>query len=252
MKHDASPEGKNSPVENLPACGRSAPTNPLMASITEYITHLLAQSQATFQQLGFWGVLLFAAGIVVAQMAILPLSPVALAAGAIFGFWWGFIAITLGTNVGAAVNFLLSRYIAREAISRRLGHNEKFRMIDAAVGREGWKIIVLLRLCPLPYGLANYCYGLTAIRFWPYFFATCFTIIPANAFFVWLGASTRAFAGEGAHAHHPGEKVLLVIGLIAGFCALSYITRLAKAAVDKVERVVKPEETPAPEPAEIP
>ena len=226
------------------------PTNPPMASLTEYITHLLAQSQATFQHLGFWGVLLFGAGIVVINAAILPLSPVALASGAIFGFWGGLLAITLGTNIGGAVNFLIARYVARDTIARRLGHNERFRLIDAAVGREGWKIIVLLRLCPLPYGLSSYCYGLTAIRFWPYFFATFITIIPANCLFVWFGTTTRAFAGEGAHAHHPGEKALMVIGLIAGFCALSYITRLAKAAVEKVEREAAP--PVAPQPVEIP
>jgi uncharacterized membrane protein YdjX (TVP38/TMEM64 family) len=212
-----------------------------MASITEFITHLLAQSQETFQHWGALGVLIYAAGILGLCVVILPLSPFAVAAGAIFGFWGGLIAITIGTNAGSVLNFLLSRYIARKPISRRLEHHEKFRLIDAAVGREGWKIIALLRLCPLPFGLANYCYGLTAIRLWPYSVATFFAIIPANCFFVWLGASTHAFTG-GKHAAHPGEKILLVIGLAAGFCALSYITRLAKAAVEKVESA-------APEPA---
>jgi uncharacterized membrane protein YdjX (TVP38/TMEM64 family) len=215
-----------------------------MASITEFITHLLAQSQETFHHLGALGVFLYAAGIVVLGAAILPLSPFAIAAGAIFGFWGGFIAITIGTNLGSVFNFLLARYIARDTISRRLANHEKFRVIDAAVGREGWKIIALLRLCPLPFGLANYCYGLTAIRLWPYNIATFLAIIPANCFFVWLGASTHVFTGA-KHASHPGEKVLLVIGLAAGFCALNYITRLAKAAVEKVE-------TSVPEPAEAP
>jgi uncharacterized membrane protein YdjX (TVP38/TMEM64 family) len=137
-----------------------------MASITEFITHLLAQSQETFQHLGALGILIYSAGMVVLGAAILPLSPFAVAAGAIFGFWGGVIAITIGTNGVSVVNFLLARYIARKTISRRLSNHEKFRLIDAAVGREGWKIIALLRFCPLPFGLANYCYGLTAIRLW--------------------------------------------------------------------------------------
>jgi len=218
-----------------------------MASITEFITHLLAQSQEWFQHLGAIGVLIYSAGVVALGVVILPLSPFAMGAGAIFGFWGGVIAITLGTNAGAAINFFLSRYIAREAISRRLSNHEKFRVIDAAVGREGGKIIALLRLCPLPFGLANYCYGLTAIQFWPYSIATFFAIIPANCFFVWLGASTHAFV-ESKDAKHPGHTIILVVGLLAGFCALSYITRLAKAAVDKTEKL----ESPAPEPAEAP
>jgi uncharacterized membrane protein YdjX (TVP38/TMEM64 family) len=218
-----------------------------MASITEYITHLLAQSQETFQHLGALGVLIYSAGIVVLGAAIVPLSPLAMGAGAIFGFWGGFLAITLGTNGASALNFLIARYVARKPISRRLANHEKFRVIDAAVGREGWKIIALLRLCPLPFGLANYCYGLTAIRFWPYFIATFFAIIPANCFFVWLGASTHAFV-EDRNAKHPGHMIILGVGLVAGFFALRYITRLAKAAVEKIEKV----ESPAPEPAQTP
>jgi uncharacterized membrane protein YdjX (TVP38/TMEM64 family) len=226
---------------------RNAPILSPMASITESITHLLAQSQETFQHMGPLGIVAYSAGIVVLGVAMMPLSPFAMGAGAIFGFWGGLLAITLGTNAGGVLNFLLSRYIARKAISRRLENHEKFRVIDAAVGREGGKIIALLRLCPLPFGLANYCYGLTAIRFWPYFFATFAAIIPANCFFVWLGASTHTFVVNKGE-RHPMHTILLVVGLIAGFCALSYITRLAKAAVAKVEK----EETPAPEPAPTP
>jgi uncharacterized membrane protein YdjX (TVP38/TMEM64 family) len=193
----------------------------------------------TLQHLGWIGVLAYSGGLVVLGLILTPLAPFALGAGAIFGVWGGVVAITLGTNLGAALNFLLSRYVARAAIARRLAHHEKFRLIDAAIGHEGWKIIALLRLCPMPFGLANYCYGLTAIRFWPYFFATFFAIIPANCFFVWLGATAHdglaAVTGT-QHARHPGEYVLLGLGLVAAFCALNYITRLAKAAVAKADR----------------
>ena len=113
-----------------------------------------------------------------------------------------------------------------------------FRSIDGAVGREGWKIIALLRLCPIPFGLANYAYGLTAIGFWPYFLATFFAIIPANCFFVWLGTSAHhglAAATGAEHARHPGEYAFLAVGLIAFFLVLRHITKLAKAAVAKGE-----------------
>jgi uncharacterized membrane protein YdjX (TVP38/TMEM64 family) len=128
--------------------------------------------------------------------------------------------------------------VARGAVNRYLAHHEKFRLIDAAIGREGGKIVALLRLCPLPFGLANYAYGITAVGFWPYFIATFFAIIPANCFFVWFGASAHeglAAATGAAHARHPGEYVLLAVGLVAGFCALNYIARIAKAAVSRTE-----------------
>jgi uncharacterized membrane protein YdjX (TVP38/TMEM64 family) len=75
----------------------------------------------------------------------------AVAAGLIFGLGRGWVAITLGTGLGAAINFLIARYVARGVISRRLASHEKFRLIDARsdakVGRL-WRCCVLCR-CPL-------------------------------------------------------------------------------------------------------
>ena len=220
-----------------------------MSAILHQLLTSLDQWHQTLQQLGWLGVLGFAAGLLVLQMVFIPLSVFAVAAGAIFGFWKGILAVTIGTNAGAVVNFLLSRYVARGAVTRYLAHHEKFRLIDAAVGREGGKIIALLRLCPLPFGLCNYLYGLTAVPFWPSTIATFFAIIPANCFFVWIGASAHeglaAATGTG-HAHKPGEYALLGLGLIAGFCALNYIARIAKAAVSRAhpEAAPTPGETP--------
>ncbi|MHA3775086.1 TVP38/TMEM64 family protein [Verrucomicrobiota bacterium sgz303538] len=207
-----------------------------MSALVERLLQQILALQHTFLELGWLGVLAYAAVIAVFQMTMLPLSPLAIAGGLIFGPQRGFIALTLGTGAGAAINFMISRHIARDPFARRLGQNEKFRLIDAAIGREGWKIVALLRFCPIPFGLANFCYGLTAIPFWPYFVATVLAIIPGNLFFTWLGATAheglQAVVGAG-RPRHPGEYALMVAGLLAGFAALTYITKIARAAVAK-------------------
>jgi uncharacterized membrane protein YdjX (TVP38/TMEM64 family) len=215
-----------------------------MSALLHDLLSRLDQWHDTLQQLGWIGVLGYAIALVILQMIFIPLAVFGMAGGAIFGFWKGVLAITIGTNAGAVVNFFLSRYVARGAVNRYLAHHEKFRLIDAAVGREGGKIIALLRLCPLPFGLANYAYGLTSVTFTQYFIATFFAIIPANCFFVWLGASAHeglAAATGGTHAKHPGEYVLLGVGMVAGFVALNYIARVAKAAIAKGESAPKTE-----------
>lgn len=207
-----------------------------MSSFLAWLVDRLTASQQFFEQLGWLGVMLYAGIIVLVQVFLTPLSPIAVAGGFIFGLGRGFTAITLGTAIGAAVNFAISRYVARGFVASRLERHEKFRLIDAAIGREGWIVIALLRFCPIPFGLANFCYGLTAIRFWPYMLATVFAIIPGNFFFAWLGATAhaglRAALGEG-RPRHPFEYVLMGLGLVASFTALAYITRLARAAIAK-------------------
>jgi uncharacterized membrane protein YdjX (TVP38/TMEM64 family) len=211
-----------------------------MSAIVQHLLDRLDLWHDSLQQLGWLGVFGFAAGLVVLQMAFVPLSVFAVAGGAIFGFWKTLLAVTVGTNVGAAVNFLIARYVARGVVMRYLAHHEKFRLIDAAIGREGGKIVALLRLCPMPFGLCNYCYGLTAIPFWKYFLATFIAIIPANCFFVWVGSSAHEglkAATSGTHGHQTGNLVLLGVGIVAAYLALSYITRLAKAAIVRGEPV---------------
>ncbi|MEO8351857.1 MAG: VTT domain-containing protein [Chthoniobacteraceae bacterium] len=204
-----------------------------MSNLTEWLT----QSQEQFTRLGWMGVLGYAFIIMVVQVFCTPLSPLAMMGGMIFGFGRGYAAITLGTAGGAVVNFLLSRYILREPILRRLARSEKFRLIDQAIGQEGGRIVFLLRFCPIPFGFANYCFGLTAIPLIPYWIATVVAVVPANAFLTYIGVTTRAGldAAAGGSHRHPMEYVFMAVGILAFFFALRHVARVARQALAKRE-----------------
>jgi len=194
----------------------------------------LAESEQFFHHLGWMGVLAYAGIIVVAGLVSAPLSPLAIGAGVLFGLGRGIAAVELGTALAATINFLISRYLARGFVHRRVQKDERFRLIDEAIGREGWKIIALLRFVPMPFGFANYLYGLTAIPFWPYLFATFVAIIPANVSLSWLGATAHvglAAATGGGRPRHPLEYVFLGFGLCAAVAALMYVSKVARLAL---------------------
>ena len=70
--------------------------------------------------------------------------------------------------MGAAAAYLLGRYAFRTAVEKTTAKTPKFAAIDKAIGKNGWKIVALLRLSPVvPFNLSNYFFGLTAIRFLP-------------------------------------------------------------------------------------
>lgn len=200
------------------------------------LTHWLTVSQDYFHHLGWVGLLAYTGIIVAAQFFLAPLSPVAITGGFIFGMQEGLLSITAGTAAGAALNFLAARHVVRDKFAERIGRNAKFRSIDEALGEKGWRIIFLLRLCPIPFGFSNFAYGLTAIAFWPYFAATVVAIIPANIFFVWLGstaqASLEAVLGN-QRPRHPFEYALMGIGMVAGLAAMTSIGKTAKKALNK-------------------
>src|SRR5581483_6782707 len=139
--------------------------------------------------LGPWGPALFFALYVAATVLLLPASILTLGAGAFYGPVRGFALVWFSATAGAAAAFLVSRYLAREWVQTKLEGNSRFRSVDEAVGREGWKIIGLTRLTPLfPFNLLNYAFGISRVSFRDYILATWIGIVPGTAFYVYLGS----------------------------------------------------------------
>jgi hypothetical protein len=65
--------------------------------------------------------------------------------------------------------------------------------------------------------------------------ATVVAILPANFFFVWFGATSEDALEvlSGRSTVGTGKLVFAVIGLVAFFAVLTYVTRIARAAIAK-------------------
>ena len=193
--------------------------------------------QSWFSQMGVLGVLLYAGLYAFAAIAFIPCLPWTIAAGMFFGFLGGIVSVLIGSTIGAGVCFLIGRGLGRKAIAEKLRHNQRFSTIDHAVGKEGWKIVILLRMLPVPFGLSNYLYGLTSIDFWHYMFATWVGMLYGNIVFVYLGAIGRSSLESGKFGQrHPLEYVLMVVSFIAAFSVSTVLRRIARNAVAEAER----------------
>src|SRR5207244_1978568 len=95
------------------------------------------------------GVCALVLAYVLACVLLVPGSVMTLGAGFAFGLGLGFAAVFVGSNVGAALAFFLGRTLARGWIEKKVAGNARFRAIDQAVGRQGFKIVLLLRLSPV-------------------------------------------------------------------------------------------------------
>lgn len=185
----------------------------------------IPQFRAWVEGLGALAPVVFILGYAVATVAFIPGSALTLAAGAIFGVVEGTIYTLAGATLGASAAFLLARYVARGAIERRISGNSRFAAIDRAVGREGFKIVALLRLSPvLPFNLLNYALGLTRVRFLHYLAASV-AMLPGTLLYVYSGAAVGELAGG------VGNKVLLGVGLVATIVVTTFVTRLAGRAL---------------------
>ncbi|MGH7316374.1 MAG: TVP38/TMEM64 family protein, partial [Candidatus Rokuibacteriota bacterium] len=124
--------------------------------------------------------------------------------------------------------------LARGWVARRIEGNARFKAIDAAVAREGWKIVGLTRLSPVfPFNLLNYAFGVTRVSLRDYLLASWIGMMPGTVMYVYLGslAGDLAALGAGRRARTPAEWGFYVVGLLATVAVTVYVTRLARAAL---------------------
>jgi uncharacterized membrane protein YdjX (TVP38/TMEM64 family) len=183
---------------------------------------------------GAMGALLFGLGYIAAVVAFVPGSLLTMAAGTIFGLASGTAIVFLAATLGASAAFLVSRYLARPLVERRLAGNQRFAAIDRAIGQEGRKIVFLLRLSPLfPFNILNYLLGLTQVRFRDYVLASV-GMLPATMLFVYYGEILGDVARVASGAPIPRGReyyILLGIGLLATIVVTALLTRAARRAL---------------------
>src|SRR5205814_7165488 len=183
-------------------------------------------------KLGPWGPVIFVGLYVVATVLFVPGLVLTLGAGAVFGVALGSVCVSISATLGATAAFLVGRYLARDAIARKIQKHEKFATIDLAVAEEGWKIVLLTRLSPVfPFTLLNYAFGLTRVKLSHYVLASWIGMIPGTVMYVYLGSLVNI--GAGHRQRTTGEWVLYGIGLLATITVTVFVTRVARKALAK-------------------
>ncbi len=184
--------------------------------------------------LGALGPAAFILGYVAATVAFIPGAVLTLAAGAVFGLGPGVVYVMIGATAGASLAFLLARSVAREAIARRLAGNPRFAAIDRAVGREGFRIVLLLRLSPVfPFNMLNYGLGLTNVRFADYALASI-GMLPGSLLYTYSGflaGDVVRLAGNAGPERGPGYYAVVALGLAATIAVAALVTRTARRAI---------------------
>src|ERR1043166_2896553 len=197
-----------------------------------HVQDLLKAALDWIGKLGPWGPVIFVGLYIVATVLFIPGSVLTLGAGAVFGVVLGSIFVSISATLGATAAFLVGRYLARDAIARKIEKNEKFATIDRAVAQEGWTIVFLTRLSPVfPFTLLNYAFGLTRVRLSHYVLASWIGMIPGTVMYVYLGSLVNV--GAGHRQRTTGEGVLYGVGLLDTVAVTTLVTRVARKALAK-------------------
>jgi uncharacterized membrane protein YdjX (TVP38/TMEM64 family) len=181
--------------------------------------------------LGAWGPVIFIGVYIIGAVFLVPGSALTLGAGAVFGVFRGTLIVSVASTLAATAAFLIGRYLAREAVARRMQGQPRFSAIDRAVAQEGWKIVLLTRLSPIfPYTLLNYAFGLTQVKVGHYVLASWMGMLPGTVMYVYLGSLAQVV---GQRERTMGEWILYATGLLATLGVTLFITRIARRALAK-------------------
>ena len=213
--------------------------------ITDWLTRLLEAVRGA----GVWGPIIWSAIWIPACLLAIPGSLLTIGAGFAFGVPAGVACVSVGSVAGASTAFLVARFLARDWVTAKVARNPRLRAIDAAVAREGFKIVLLTRLSPaFPFILLNYFYGLTRVRFRDFALASWIGMLPGTTMFVFIGSGVQSLTeamGAGGRTKTPMEYALFGVGLLATVAVTVVVTRIARKALDEAVPPAAPAE-PAP------
>jgi len=208
--------------------------------VAQFISNAVADPTTTLQSvvdnisaMGDLGYAYFALVYIVAEVLAIPAIPLTASAGYLFGVRDGTAVVLLSGSIAAAIGFLIGRTLLRERVEKILQEYPKFQAIDRVIGKEGFKLMVLLRLSPIfPFSLSNYLYGVTSLKFWPYFCGTMIGFAPGTLAYVYTGTVGKALISPDGDAQ-PWYVYAIVLAAFSG--VLKVVADVASSFIESLD-----------------
>lgn len=161
-----------------------------------------------------FGPLVFIAIQALVVAALIPASPLTVAAGILFNPFFGIIYSAIASTLGASIIFFGARKFGsgflHDWLERR---SRKYYQYLKKSKSRGFVLTLFLRAVGIvPFHMLSILLGLSHVRFRDYFFATLLGVIPSTALFVLFGKSISI--ANGARVFSLSGSLLIIAWLI--------------------------------------
>lgn len=138
---------------------------------------------------GPWGWMALILLLLAHSFVPFPLEFAAVAAGATYGFWLGGLLTWIGTILGGALSFWLSRRYGRPFLNKALNEQQRDWILVHS-RNEGAVALLVSRLLPfISFTLVSYAAGFTQVSWITFLWTTAVGMLPITLLSVFYGAN---------------------------------------------------------------
>ncbi|KXS98845.1 hypothetical protein AC578_10864 [Pseudocercospora eumusae] len=181
----------------------------------EKLFAFLAPAAKTWRDLPAGWLILWITTIFISFPPMIGYSTCVTIAGFVFGMRKAWMIMASATVVGSTASFVVSRTVLKKYVSRMTEKNARFAALSLVLKHDGLKLLVMIRLCPLPYSFANGAISTIPTVGWKEFAVATALASPKLLVQVFVGARLGDLA-ENGDTMDLKTKVVSYLGAIGG------------------------------------
>ncbi|KAF1912432.1 hypothetical protein BDU57DRAFT_522693 [Ampelomyces quisqualis] len=159
-------------------------------------------------------------------------------AGFVYGFPNGWFIAATATVAGSTASFVLSRSLLKNLVHRLIENDKRFAALALTMKHDGLKLLVMIRMCPLPYSLSNGAVATFPTVHWASYALATAIVSPKLMLHIFIGSQLEKIAESGGKMD-PKTKAIsylsIAIGAIAGLVTGWFMYRKTKERAAQLE-----------------
>jgi uncharacterized membrane protein YdjX (TVP38/TMEM64 family) len=229
---------------------------------SERFFHMLAPYAQKMRDLPAGWLIIWFAIVIVSFPPLIGYSSLLTAAGFVYGFprryvsypfpycandsgQWLIIIVSSwfivasATVVGSTCSFIVSRYLLKSTVNRLVANDPRFAALALTVKHDGIKLLIMIRLCPLPYSLSNGALATVPTVHWAAFALATAIASLKLLLHVFVGARLGEIAEKGEEMDAKTKAISYasaIIGAVVGIGTGLLIYRQTKARARELEQ----------------
>lgn len=197
--------------------------------------------------LGAWAPVVLMLLYIPACLLLVPNTFISPGVGFLLGPIWGLPTALVGATLGHAVTFGLSRLLGRRWFAARVPENRRYRAVELACRRDGFKIVSLTRLTPaFPSNIMSYFFGITSVTWSAFTLGTVVGLFPRTLIATTVGAAAKSFLDASHHSDRDdplSQPLFIGTFIVVTTVVVLVITRIARRSLtEALERESLPSE----------